>query len=806
MKIMKRVTLCAGISLVAANASANELSGACYDYASREASSAVSYDGQSVGILLANNVISTALGVPESFSLISKAYPFIYSAVKGGVVEKMTPGADPQLVSCLEEFNSRISNLEGAYLGQDLTDLTGLVSLIQQEIVDNGILSSHANIASKLQLLAVSLGEKIDKELDADTPTSAKYKALIDEVIPGYIAIIQMEFMHRKEWNRYCYNRGSYASWKNVEDDELISPSILNSIKHDDEVVLTDYLIEPEDALDACRGGNDTYLTYNRVKDVNEIGSYKKILDDVGIKVNENNLFPGLVSVELDFRESRLGAYRESFVRECSGGGVRYSYIDNYNNFTSQAVPESQCNQWRDEYIDDLYSNSQFASESKRNSIFHSLAFIVDSWDWYNHALKITDAQADEDLIEIKDVFDLETYRGVRLKYKSTDKCASMDGTVKLNCDVGASQFMIRPYQDGYTISRLADNRNFKDKGEDSDGFVIRSSVGSDSVWQFKKRHFLDTEYQIVNSNTERCLIVDENDRLIMGGCENDDRWEIDGTDIPEGTFIRLRHVPDNTCFGRFGAINCDEESYVFEVAKYQDGYRITVDSRSLKQKDDGLGFYSGLGDDAIWVINDFDGDGLFRLANYTTGHCLSNENGVLTTVACGIAPSDIEIFALEFIELPTAASGNHTIIAPEGLTGFNGCISSFHSASSTFPAGYRGSNLSCQIALLPHNGGYLIWDTEANNESYVSDIDLGFGHHSIRPDTEKTDATTWDFIGPYRFSDDSSFYQIKNRLTGHCLAPQFQNAPNWLVGKVDCEDNSSKVWTIKEDSFSDGE
>ncbi|WP_299582918.1 hypothetical protein [uncultured Microbulbifer sp.] len=803
MSFLRKIGLFTGIALAISHQSSNatELTGACYDYATREAKSAVAYDSQAVGILLANNVVSTALGASGSFSLLAGLYPFVYSATNGGIFEETTDGADPQIVGCLAQLDNRISNLEAAFLEQDLIELKSILSLAKSNIIDLGNLAYHKTTADKFQALAVIIGERISTELDKiNSETAAKTKASYDSIIfnvaPAYLSIIQMELLHRKEFNRFCYSQANYPTWAGIDSDQLINPIVLKAILAEDSLSIDDFLITPDGSPTGCNADYNTYLTFNRIVG-EEFDSYKNIIEKLGITIVENDSFPGLISTSVNIGSSDLNAYRETFITECNGN----KYTDNYYNKTYDAGSNSLCNQWRDTYLERIRDGNVFDLEAERNLIIENLASIVDSWDWYNHVLPEFVAQIEEDTAELYEAFAVETYSGVRLKHRPTNKCVGLDGKVQYICNSSQNHFMIQPYLDGFRIARVTDNRNFKDKGADSDGFVIRSSLGTDAVWKLPKTTLFDAYSPIANENTGRCLIVGENTELTMGDCAtaDPDAWEINGVDIPtHGPYVRLRHTGENVCIASHGTINCDDNALIYQLHPYNNGYRVALGSKNMKDKGDGIRFLDGLGDVATWDLFDLDTDGNFSLRNRQTQDCLAYEENIgFVAGTCEFLPSLGELFAIETVDLPTAENARTIKILASGFGAGNQCLSNLSGTagqSTAFRIGHCGLS---RISASPYNGGYLIIDLE--NDSYIEDTDNGFSYTSLAMSESTINSTTWDFIGPFQHSDGSSFFQIKNRATGHCLAPELNGSVS-LLGKTDCSNDTSKIWTYYND------
>ncbi|WP_444883920.1 hypothetical protein [Microbulbifer sp. PSTR4-B] len=807
----KKLALCMGVALAFAHqsASATGLSGACYDYASTEASSAIGYDSQSVGILLANNFLTAALGSNDAFSTAAKIYPFIYSAVKGGIKEETTPGADPLLVGCLEQLDYRITDLETDYLTTELEELEAEVGAIKQNIATEGNYAYHDDAANFLHKIAIKIRNKIIDKLD-DGITTAEYAEMNTKLIPGFIATIQMELLHRNEWNRYCHRNGVSSYWKDLDRFEFVSPLLLDDIVNGS-LFVNDYLIDPEGFINECNDGLDTYETFNRIKNINAFNSYNKALDYIGIKVIENSDIPGLINATFDFENSKLGEQRAAFVTECAYEGRDwYSYTDTLTGNEVRTLGENRCEQLRDNLIEDALSSSIYSAEPEMKRSFRNLTFMVDSWDWQNHHIDAQRASLDVELTEFYNKTSFPLYSGVRLKYVPSNYCLDWRYTMDtaVYCDSQANDFMIRPFGGGYTITRIWDNGHFADDGGDSKYSVTTlDNENEQTVWKFRKASILDAYHEIYNEKTGRCLVGGKDSVITVQECDGTQLWHINGVSVPDhGPFVSLRHAPEDVCLvPGSGEVNCDIDALVYEVVKYNGGYRITshTDNKNLKDRGgNDIAFYSGLGDSATWDLLDQDKNGIFRLINRDTEQCLAYDNSSLVSIECVFDSDQVEFWSLETMVLPTALSGSLIKLSPDGLSEFGGCISDYvgNSPGTQSPAGY--SHYGCRMAVKNHNGGYLIVDTDTGKENfYIADWDLGLGYDSIAPRKIKDHDTTWDFIGPFKSANGTHFYKIKNRYTGYCLIPQSYSSQTsgWRLGKVSCDDASSEIWTITE-------
>ncbi|WP_444883918.1 hypothetical protein [Microbulbifer sp. PSTR4-B] len=811
MKIIKRVGICAGVALAVSyqGASAAELTGACYDYATREPTSAVKLDGEAIGMAVANNVISLALG-SSGYSVLAGLYPIIYDSVTGGFVTEGTDGADPELVGCLQQFNNRISDLESAFVEADLVELNSILSRSKSEIIDLGNLYYHDEIADEYQELAVKLGTTIKNTLDEvyeENPvvTKAKYDSLVYNVAPAFVSIIQMELLHRREFNRFCFNQEVYPTWNDISSNELVDPELLKTIKYNDSEPLDNYLTTPEGSVANCDAGYNTFLTFDRVAG-DEFDSYKLVLEKLGIFIAESTKTPGMISVAIDIYNSELGAYRELMLTECDNN---HKFIDNYYSYSYDAIGSSLCEGAREHHIERITpdgvfaENANFSSEAERNHIFRNLAAVVDSWDWYSHTMPEGVAQLDEDTLPLYETFGVPTYNGVRLKHIDTDLCVGSDAKATYICDISQNHFMFRPFEDGYKITRISDNRNFKDKGEDSDGFVIRSGEGLDSKWiaDYEGVWGLDIAPNFINASTGRCLALDEKSNLTATDCDEiaSNVWEIDGVDIPDThSWVSMRHTGENTCIGSGNAaVSCEVDSVVYQILPYNGGYRVVRDGKNMKDKgDSGISFLSGLGDVATWDIADWNSDGIFRLRNVDTNKCLDYVNGSLVATGCELDPALSEFFAFDIVDLPNSSNAERIYL--EDNLSISRCLGRRYTTNSgTGHTAYFNTVCSlADMALVKYNGGYMIYDI--NNDKYIEDSDTaGDSYKSLVPSSEPSDSTTWDFLGPYDLSGVNHF-RIRNRATGDCLLTETVStttAP--ALSKGDCSNSTTLMWSI---------
>ncbi|AWF80278.1 hypothetical protein BTJ40_05330 [Microbulbifer sp. A4B17] len=811
MKIMKRVGLCAGVALAVAyqSASAAELTGACYDYASREPTSAVKLDAQAIGMVVAHNVINQSLGA-SGIPILKNLYPIVYGSITGGFVTETTDGADPQLVGCLQQFNNRISDLESSLIEIYLVELNDILSDAKREIIDLGNLYYHDDAADDYQGLAVKVGKVIRDTLESPVISKAKYDSLVNNVAPAYVSIIQMELLHRTEFNRFCFNQEVYPTWNHIDSDELVDPELLETIKYNDSVFIDSYLTTPEGSVANCNADYNTFLSFDRFIG-DEFDSYKVVLGLLGISVTESEKMPGMVSVSLDINNSELGAYREQMLGECSDDG---EYTDSYYNRTRDAGSKSDCFGDRRDYLRNeirfsgIYSeNSGRNAEARRNLIFHNLAAVVDSWDWYSHVSPEAVAQLDEDTMRHGKLVTVPTYSGVRLKHLDTDLCVGSDKKAQHTCDISKNLFMFRPFEDGFNITRISDNNNFKDKGEDSVGFVIRSGEGLDSKWILEREadFGLDAYPNFVNASTGRCLALDDNASLTAVNCDeiDNDFWEIDGVDIPDThSFVSMRHTGEGKCISKAGTpVSCDIDSVFYAILPQNGGYAVHGSGGYMADTEDaGIAFILATGDSVTWDFSDFNSDGVFRLQNRDTGQCLDYQSGSLVGVDCSLDPAVSELFAFDIVDLPNSSNAER-INLKDSTSKHGRCMGKrFTANSGTGQTAYF--NWPCDrrdMALVKYNGGYMIYDI--TNDKYIEDSnDTNVRkYEQLVPSSVPSDSTTWDFLGPYNYSG-VNYFSIKNRATGECLKTVELSSYKGVgaLSKGDCSDTAaSRIWTL---------
>ncbi|WP_444883387.1 hypothetical protein [Microbulbifer sp. PSTR4-B] len=767
MKLIK-LGFCLGVTwgFATSQAQAVPLTGACYDYASRESTSQVSYDASTVGILLANNLISTALGANDAFVTAKTIYPFVYSAVKGGVIEESTDGADADLVSCLEEFNTRISSLESDLITDQVDEIYSIIDTAETDI-KAGRDSGHLTAASDLGTLATSIGQKIIDRLgepDEGSESNATYDALVESAIPGFISAIQMEFLHRAEFDRYCYLLDNPPTWNEVEVDELVSYDVLDDIYSGAELI-ENLLAEGDDS--DCDLGYSSFDSYKSITS----GYYNEVLTAIGIEVSESSKVPGLITTSVNFTDSDLADYREALISNCSGSDKRSCFTDDYRGITAcqtgatDEAPE-KCESARESYISDYLENESpfhtYDSEVDRKYRLHNLAYVVDTWDLNNLIMTQYSGAGGE--------ADPETYHSVNLKHEPSNLCADRSMSVEIYCDSDATQFVFTPNSDGYLITLSGTMRNFKDGG-DGKGFYYTTGSGDIATWYVESTD--DGLYQIENKYTGNCLAIDENNNITVDDCDADSAmWDINGTIIPTtdatGLFVRLRSLEEGEeeyCLGG----ECDE--YDLQIMAHNGGYKIKSVSTGTNLSLDG---------NLTWYLKDRDNDGKFELSNKTSGLCITvNEGLVFGTCEDGTGS---EVWMLDIPALPTTE-----ILAMSNSDANDYCLGEYTTLSGRSGYGFGGCSY---VIVQEHNGGYLI--VNAEDGTYMEDLDLGTGYDSLSPTTTVSDSSIWDFIGPYT----GDVYQIKNRETGECLGSTEVLSNTFRVSKLDCSSDSSKLWS----------
>lgn len=793
-KNIRNLSLCVGaaICLPYSQASASSLTGACFDYATRPATSAVAYDSKSVGIFLANNLLSAGLAAGgNSFSTVSLIYPFVYSAVKGGIVEETTDAADPELVGCLEELDGRISSVEGDLLQGQLNNVVGEIGTLTDEVNSENF-EYHKSAASRFSTIAFSLAHIIVNTIDdtvvgGESPSVAEYDALIENVIPGYISTIQLELLSKTEFDRYCFGTTNYPAWQGVDLDEQVGYSRYEQAETGS---IGDYITRPEGS--SCSMG---FASYQRFKslftdDPKKNADHYDALKHIGIEVTQNPNNPSLISASVNFTDSKLTQYRQAFVEECSGN----SYNENYLGRKFSLSSSTSCNSHRTAHLESLSSNNIFniSGKSKDKSILAEMAYLIDTWDLDTlTAPHLT-------LLDPESVYP-ETYTSVRLKHAPSNTCIGDNGIADRFCGAGEHNFVFRPLYGpldsrAYTLALVDSNtylRNFN-KGE----LTLTSTASPFASWYVSDQDENGLS-EIRSFSFQDCLILNSKGVLDVGSCGADSHmWDINGSAIPTssntGQFIRLRDVEAGICV----SADCDAEKYEFQIFPLSDGYRVTrvSDGRHLKDKEEeGIAIRSSLGSglESTWYFTDKDGNGLFSLRNKYTGKCLTNNGVSLVASDCG---SVTEAWKIDTSFLP---SGDYINLTPASGNGF--CLGGYSDRVNGYIAG-SCENFS-KTVLSEYNGGFLI--VNAVNQTYMQDIETGFGMNSLQPvslqsipnDPQVSGPITWDFIGP----DSDGSYKIRNRRSGQCLSARGITGGSTGVFKVDCSDSTATNWIRKE-------
>ena len=784
----KKIKLSIGFTLIssciAAQAEASSLYGSCQAYVEKQSSTAVAFNFQNAGILIANSFINIALTSGAAPEAVKNIYSIAYAA-RGGIAEESTAIADPDLASCLAQFESRLSLLEETIL-TDLVQgsLTTIYDQLDTDLKD-GLYYKHKETSNKFFALANQIGVRIKSRfaaMEAGTSSPATYTALLQTLIPGYVSSIQLGFMHLAEFDNYCYNLSSPPSWNGISDDKLIHASTLSKINNGEEI--DNYLTRSDNSsYNECTVGNTSFTHYINIS---RSGTQKDVLASLGIHINQHDISPFISTATLDLTQSKLIDYRASLISECVSveGNDKFSkYGDDYtgwsqsnkSNFGNNKTESlARCNLGRDARIASIRSDKINSSDQDVKSLLNALTITVDTWDVYN-------------LITTKDkargiTSNIPTYTGVRLKHATNDKCIAYDATVTADCNTTANHYMFSPFSTAYAITRLADNRKFKDKGQ-STGFTISTSFDGDAIWNPVGPNDKNL-YQLENTKTGKCLdISDFGDKaLITNTCSaSNEVWEINGTNLPINTMMRIKNVDSDTCI----SLACNDDTYPLRLYKHFDGYRVsTLADRHLKDRTDTdiVIRDNSSGTDSAWYIVDTDHDGKYKLQNQHTGRCLDTNNGVLVPTSC-VAGVSNEIWEFEAPKIPTS---NPLEISASTTAWCLGGFSSMYQAYSMNGCSFA----MLDTMLVAHNNGYLILNSDEG--TYMRDLNIGNGHASIQPGADIAEDTTWDFIGPF----ENGNYQIINRATGLCAVPIMQNGGHMLVEKDVCGE-STKLWQM---------
>ncbi|RXE86011.1 RICIN domain-containing protein [Pseudoalteromonas sp. A757] len=781
---MKKLTLALSVSLglssllISQKSLANNLQGPCFDYASRTSSTSTTVDYQSGALSLANNFAGLAF---ESSPALSVVYPLLHDTIMDSMNEESINGADPTLAGCLSHFEARISNLEVSQLTGPLNDIQHLMKSAHRDATSD-LKGLHYSLAEKYSKMADDLATVIQnqfKQIDTGSVSKTTFDTLTRSVIPGFVSAMQMTFLHRAEFDNMCANLDTPPYWHNLSDDGLVPYTTLYDIRSGDQY-LTDLFTRPEESSAnnaSCTLGYATFFDFMSLKD----GNWGEALRQIGLEVVPNSRNPSLISVSLNFEDSKLIQYREAFISPCRHN----SYTDDYDNYSMNG---SHCDSNYNSRISQI-RNPSFLDQTSRHvdvkEVMYNLAHVIDSWDLNNLIMTRNELTSNAGAIDF--------HNALRLKHGASNLCVDQQSKVRSICTYGASHFVFEPFNDGYSIQRAEDNRYLKDKGGDS-GFQIYSDRGSDATWHLSSVN-RQGRYELKNKSTGRCLTV-SGESLSVGGC-NGAQWEINGSHVPtNNALVRLRDTSNNTCASK----DCNANSYELRLTHLDDGYKIArfTDGKHLRSQNN-IGFSNArlyrvitpgspfgpaetiTEPAAVWYIYDTNGDNKFALRNKDTKQCLATNNGSLININCS---DNSETWAFDRKAPPL---GRHLKLGQNGM-----CL---------WSVGYIGSKMSyglsagCEqsmkrVTLEGMQGGYLIHDPLDGH--YLTDPGAAeYDHFGLTAPTEPSNNSIWDFIGPY----DNDKYQIRNRITGKCLSSKYLNQYTNSAMVISCAEEETKSW-----------
>lgn len=780
------LSLCVALGLgafaCAPDANAGTLRGACYDYASRTSSTSTTIDFKSGAQSLANNLIGMAL---EDHAVLGVAYPLLYDTVTDSLSEESSEGADPDLVGCLQQFESRISSLEVNQLNDELAEFENIIDKTKR-YVDNDQEYKHGELADDFAAFANVLGYMIRTRFDdmeAGHGTVDIYNTLVNSTIPAFVTAIQMTFLHRAEFDNWCQNLPVAPYWNGLGNDNIASYQTLSGI-YDNTAQIEDLLTRENNQsyTASCSLGSTTFGDFMKVKS----GLWGETLKQIGLEVVENTRNPGLISVKLNFTDAKLARYRESFINNCENN----KFKDEYQSH----VVTRNCHDFRDVIFNQLRNDSLLSPTSLNKDVkatLYDLAHIVDTWDLNNlvHSHNELTSQAG----------DIDFNNAVRLKHGAFNAC--IDQSVKLtqHCGTGANHFIFEPYGDGYSIMRAQDARYFKDKG-DALGFRIYSDRGADATWYLGTPDHLG-RYQIRNKSTDRCLVL-AGDALSVGRCSGK-TWEINGSQVPVHTkLVRLRDTSSNVCLSK----DCDSNSYEFFLSVLGDGYQVLRHQDKAYLKDKGSivlssssphhtvgsphGVTHSLDSDSVWYVVDKNGDNKVALRNKQTKQCLASANGNVVSSSCG---SESEVWTFDYAAPPV---GQLLLLEddPNDDGESNAELQCLSRPMYWYGDQAYGMDRRCDdntnLALESYEGGYLL--LYPYGETYMADQGANvYDPAGLSTVTSPSAAATWDFIGPY----DNGKFQVRNRSTGKCLKSHRSDNGGYYAVVIKCNDASSKAW-----------
>lgn len=513
----------------------------CSAYIDRvESNGSVTYDIQSAAIFSANTALTSGVEILGQ-STLSAVFPYASIILRSITAGETTAAADPDLVSCLNSFDSRLTTLESYILAQDASNALGTVRLkIQTDLIDQNDAGENYPIYKQYDEIASDLAGTLSYFLSSDQIANADadiYKTIKNDTLLYLLSAQNNAFLHNLEFNAYCANKKNYK-WRTTATDYIEHNNSKNYALMDYDLLktLSDIGYSTADLQESdteelnCELGRDSHSRYKAL--LSENASYSpiaQVLMDLGLTVTLNSINSNYLNVDIDVAQSKLADYRKGLIGSCyhttKSGISGYDSNGNYILFGTRVMTHAQDFGGTATFYTSSIAGSDRINTAKRYGEQYCN-------DWKNDLSDTLDDEVVTLLNAIKvSLKKLSMYELVRPANELAGRAPQF-----LTYEKGAiandllEDYMLIPQFSVSDENNITDNYNqyqiYLSGGDrylkhrfDVDIVTRDNGAGIDSDWQLSQR-WPGEKTRMMNVYTNECIVISDAGELYMRSCD----------------------------------------------------------------------------------------------------------------------------------------------------------------------------------------------------------------------------------------------------------------------------------------------
>ncbi|EAQ67128.1 hypothetical protein MED121_14414 [Marinomonas sp. MED121] len=517
----------------------------CSAYIDRvESNGGVTYNIESAAILSANTAITTGVEVLGQ-STLSAVFPYASIILRQITPGETTAAADPDLVACLESFDSRLTTLETYLLAEEASiALNAVRSKIQKDIIEQHDAVANFDVYESYDVIAAKLAGTLSYFLHEDQIENADadiYETIKNDTLLYLLSAQNSAFLHNLEFNAYCAKEKNYQ-WTSTATSYIEHNDSKNHALMDYDLLksLSDFGYSTEDLQESnfditdCELGRDSHSRYKAL--LSENTSYSpiaQIYDDLGFDITLDSGNSNYLDVAIDIDSSKLADYRKGLIGSCSHsvdwGIAGHSGRDPWGTLILGGAKITTTS--KDYGGTATFSKSVIAGRNKIDSAKRYNEGYCDTW------VGNLEDDLDDEVITLLNAIkvslkNLSMYQLVRPAYELAGRAPQF-----LTYETGVidndllESYMLVPQFDVNDEGDISDNYNHYQlfnaangdrylKHRFDVGIVARNNgSGIDSHWQLSQR-WPGEKTRMMNVYTNECVVISDAGELHMRSCD----------------------------------------------------------------------------------------------------------------------------------------------------------------------------------------------------------------------------------------------------------------------------------------------